>query len=309
MEDLLDLASEKYYEGDPIMSDASFDILSSHFNYNMVGHKVTGGLPHYHPMYSLQKVYDMDESPLNPKHCIESPKLDGAAISILYVNKQYSLALTRGDGTIGQDITENVSHLVPEYINLGQHGIIQINGEVLAPKDIKNSRNYAAGALHLKDVTEFKSRDLRFVAHDMEAEEFSFWSSAMKHLHCNEGFNTVLDFDVTDFPTDGTVYRIDDKEKFKELGYTSKHPRGAFAFKVQKPGVQTKLLDVIWQVGKSGVVSPVAILKPVIVEGAKVSRATLHNFKYINDLELEIGCNVEIIRSGEIIPRVVRKID
>ena len=93
------------------------------------------------------------------------------------------------------------------------------------------------------------------------------------------------------------------------MGYTAHHPRGAFALKEQKDGVITELLDVVWQVGKSGVVSPVAILSPVEVGDALVSRATLHNIEYIRSLNLEIGCSVEVIRSGEIIPRIVRRVD
>jgi DNA ligase (NAD+) len=92
------------------------------------------------------------------------------------------------------------------------------------------------------------------------------------------------------------------------MGFTSHHPRGAFALKEQKEGVVTTLLDVVWQVGKSGVVSPVAILEPVVVGEARVSRATLHNIEYIRELDLEIGCQVEVIRSGEIIPRIVKKV-
>ena len=89
------------------------------------------------------------------------------------------------------------------------------------------------------------------------------------------------------------------------MGYTSHHPRGAYALKQQQETKQTILKDVIWQVGKSGQVSPVAILEPVEIGGAVVRRATLHNIAYIEDLGLEIGCGVEIIRSGEIIPRIV----
>jgi len=307
MKNLLDRASEAYYAGNPFMSDAEFDILSSHFDYNMVGHKVTGGLSHYYPLYSLQKIFDLNEAPINIDLCVITPKLDGAAISVLYVNGQYSLALTRGDGKIGQDITKNVSHLVPN--KLGGGGIIQITGEVLAPKAITNSRNYASGALQLKDFEEFKTRDLRFVAYGMEGN-FSHptWTMTMQNL-ISEGWNTVLNFDVTNYPTDGTVYRVDEYSKFNNFGYTSKHPRGAFAFKVQAKGIPTTLLDVVWQVGKSGVISPVAILEPIFIGDAKVSRATLHNIKYINDLNLEIGCTVGVIRSGEVIPRVVERLD
>ena len=92
------------------------------------------------------------------------------------------------------------------------------------------------------------------------------------------------------------------------MGYTSHHPRGAFALKEQQTGVESTLIKVEWQVGKSGVVSPVAILEPVKIGDATISRATLHNLDYIRELDLEIGCSVEIIRSGEIIPRVVRRV-
>ena len=91
-------------------------------------------------------------------------------------------------------------------------------------------------------------------------------------------------FDATDYPTDGSVYRLNDQKAFKKMGYTAHHPRGAFALKEQKEGVHTELLDVVWQVGKSGTVSPVAILSPVEVDGAIVSRATLHNIEYIRSL-------------------------
>ena len=124
------------------------------------------------------------------------------------------------------------------------------------------------------------------------------------------GFMTVLNIkDDHPFPTDGHVYRVDPYKEFISMGYTAHHPRGSFALKKQKQGVVTVLKDVEWQVGKSGVVSPVAILEPVQIGQAKVSRATLHNIQYIRDLNLEIGCRVEVIRSGEIIPRIVGRYD
>jgi DNA ligase (NAD+) len=110
------------------------------------------------------------------------------------------------------------------------------------------------------------------------------------------------------FPEDGKVIRLNDNEAFKMAGYTSSHPRGAYALKERSEGVVTQLLDVVWQVGRTGVVSPVAILKPVVVGEATVARATLHNYKHIQGLGLELGCDVEIIRSGEIIPKVIRRI-
>jgi len=302
---ILDEASKAYYEGNPIMSDASFDILSAHFDYNEVGHRVTGGLPHYTPMHSLQKIFDMEEAPSNLEHYVETPKLDGAAISLLYIDGQLSLALSRGDGKVGQDVTDNASLLVPNY--LPYDGIVQVTGEVLHTK-APNARNLAAGALSLIDQEKFKTRPLTFVAYGVDGDNKKFWTWDMLRLE-GHGFNSVINFDTTGYPTDGRVFRVNDNAEFESMGYTSKHPRGAFAFKIQAKGIVTKLLDVIWQVGKSGVVSPVAILEEINIGGANISRATLHNFAYITDLGLEIGCAVEVIRSGEIIPRVVRRVE
>ncbi len=103
--------------------------------------------------------------------------------------------------------------------------------------------------------------------------------------------------------------RLRDNFKCEEWGQTSNHPRGSFALKEQKQGVETTLTDVVWQLGKSGVVSPVGVLDPVEIGGATVSRATLHNIEYIRDLDLEIGCRVEVIRSCELIPRIVSRLD
>jgi len=148
---------------------------------------------------------------------------------------------------------------------------------------------------------------LQFIAYDAQSFITDKWTEAMAIL-ASWDFNTVLTTDISMYPDDGEVYRIDDYYKFEKLGYTAHHPRGAFALKEQKDGVVTKLLDVKWQVGKSGVVSPVAILEPVIIGEATVSRATLHNIEYIRELDLEIGCDVEVIRSGEIIPRILRRV-
>ena len=122
------------------------------------------------------------------------------------------------------------------------------------------------------------------------------------------GFKTIIDSDYKQFPQDGQVWRVINNDAFENLGYTGHHPRGAFAHKVKQAGVVTKLLDVVWQVGKSGNVSPVGILEPVNIDGATVSRATLHNIAIIEQLDLEIGCDVEVIRAGEIIPQIVARV-
>ncbi|HEY9701865.1 MAG TPA: hypothetical protein V6C58_05445, partial [Allocoleopsis sp.] len=121
---------------------------------------------------------------------------------------------------------------------------------------------------------------------------------------------TVLDPNLEKiFPCDGLVYRLNDNKLFEELGYTAKHPRGAYALKERGRAVETKLLDVVWQVGKSGKVTPVAILEPVMIGDAKVSRATLNNIAFIRALGIEIGDTVAIERAGEIIPTVMYKVE
>ena len=308
MQHFLEKASAMYYSGTPILSDAEFDALARLYNYDTVGHTVTDGIPHLYKMYSLQKVFDLNAVESGTSPMVRTPKLDGAAVSLQYVNGHIAQALTRGDGNLGRDITLKLEELVPNVISI--KGKIQITGEVVAPDTITNARNFAAGSLNLKDLIEFRSRckDLVFVAYDIQGVEYERLSEAMDHLAQN-GFEVITHFDATGYPTDGEVFRVDNYDAFYKLGYTAHHPRGAFALKEQKDGVITELLDVVWQVGKSGVVSPVAILRPVEVGDALVSRATLHNIEYIRSLNLEIGCSVEVIRSGEIIPRIVRRVD
>ena len=227
-------------------------------------------------------------------------------MSLLYVYGELTQALTRGDGVRGQDVTDKLRTLVPNTID--HRGLVQITGEVVAPKHIPNARNYASGALNLNSVDEFTDRVLYFIAYDSVPATKDYWSEEMTELG-NIGFETVLNLCVKELPTDGVVHRIDYNKEYTAAGYTSQFPKGAFAYKVQKAGVRTKLLDVIWQVGKSGVVSPVAILDPVKIGDATVAKATLHNIEYIKGLDLEVGCFVEVVRSGEIIPRIIRRVD
>jgi NAD-dependent DNA ligase len=310
MKKFLDKASKHYYQGPPLISDEEFDSLASKYDYNSVGYTVTDGIPHLYKMYSLQKVFSELELPLNLQDYVCTPKLDGAAVSILYVNGLLALSLTRGDGNVGRDITDKMKVLVPNEISVKES--IQITGEVVASKDIPNARNYASGALNLKDIEEFKQRSITFVGYDINytvKQEGRFYKEHTLKALRDFGMSEVSTFDISNYPTDGTVYRLNSRDKFDRMGYTAHHPRGSVALKEQKEGQITTLLDVVWQVGKSGVVSPVAILDPVDIEGAIVSRATLHNIDYIRSLDLKIGCNVEVIRSGEIIPRILRRVD
>ena len=315
LETLLNQARFSYYNGKPIMSDEAYDRLEDQLGISsQVGHDLidskSARYPHAFPMYSLQKSYSSLDNPnYGSEPVTVTPKLDGAAVSLQYIRGTLSIPLTRGDGKQGLDITDNMRFLVPRHL-LPFQGvpIIQITGEVVAPATIKNSRNYAAGALSLHDSDEFQKRDLTFVAYGVQPYPTDNFIEDMEYLNAS-GFETIIDSDYPMFPRDGDVWRIISNKAFEKLGYTSHHPRGAFARKVKQEGIVTELIDVVWQVGKSGNVSPVAILDPIDIDGARVARATLHNIGIIEDLGLEIGCMVEVIRAGEIIPQVVRRVD
>lgn len=307
----LQQASKKYYEGSPIISDEEFDRLCELFGFQEVGYTTQDGVEHINRMYSLNKVYKGEDRPPFVEGAIETPKLDGAAVSLTYVKGVLVMILTRGDGIRGQDI----SHLIPAFpvpkrLSFPPSDVpYQINGEIVAPKEIPNARNYASGALGLHDLTEFKSRSLCFVAYGVYPYVDDCFVEDMQFL-CMEGFHTCLDGQILDaFPQDGRVFRLNNNRHYEQMGFTSQYPRGAYALKERKAGVVTKLLDVVWQVGRTGSVNPVGILEPVVIGGATVSRATLHNMRYIQELGLEIGCAVEVARMGEIIPAVVRRVD
>ena len=313
LENFLKQAKADYYKGNPTISDEVYDRLEEQLE---VDNLAVGTMdedsgfryPHMYPMYSLQKIYvgDKDPSKIYSEKTIVTPKLDGAAVSLQYIGGVLTRALTRGDGKEGLDITEKVKHLVPTEIWSTRPK--QITGEIVAPKTIPNARNYAAGALNLKDIEKVKQRDLTFVAYGIQPEICPSWEEDMEMLE-DMRFKPATSNYLDDFPQDGEVWRVDSNLSFDKMGYTSHHPRGAFALKERQDGVVTKLLDVKWQVGKSGAVSPVAILEPCIIGEATVSRATLHNMAIIESLDLEIGCMVEVIRAGEIIPQIVARVD
>ncbi len=310
LENLIKRAKTAYYSGNPIMSDEIFDYLVNMATEESIGYKSSyeRRYKHMFPLFSLQKVVSgIDTAPdWGSDATICTAKLDGAAISILYGGGEFQKSLTRGDGIEGLDITHNIRHLVPETIDY--EGVLQISGEVVAPKTIPNSRNYAAGALSLKDSTEFKTRDLYFIAHGVSPYPTENYVSDMRFVS-NLGIQTAIDSDYTQFPHDGSVFRVAENNRFDHYGYTSHHPRGAFALKQQEKGVVTTLQSVSWQVGKSGAVSPVAHFDPIDIEGATVSKATLHNKSIIEALDLKIGCKIEVIRAGKIIPQVLRRVD
>lgn len=316
IKDFLDRASKAYYDGNPFITDAQFDYLADSVQYSAVGAKSSGATSkHFKQMFSLQKFYE-DEGKQRPLANIgdisSSIKLDGAAISLLYVDGKLAKAITRGDGIEGQDITDKilVSGMVPLEVNQSIFpSVCQITGEVVAPLNIENARNYAAGALNLKSVDEFKQRALTFIAYGVYPYITDKHNSDMSVLS-EAGFGTCKELNLEKiFPSDGMVFRVNSNKLFEELGYTSKHPKGAYALKTRGEHVETKLLNVEWQVGKSGKVTPVAILEPVYIGDALVSRATLNNPGFIESLGIEIGDTVAVIRAGEIIPCITHKVE
>lgn len=308
---LLDMAWAAYDAGSPIMSDAEFDSLSEQIDYDNFGSvTLAKKAKHVYQMHSLKKVFDDEEPPYAISNPIESPKLDGTAISVLYVDGFLMQALRRGrDGIEGEDVTEKMTWLVP--IAIPRMGTYQINGEVVCDKTINNARNYASGSFGLVDQAEFKARVqyLKFVAYSIQPSIEETYEVDMALLH-SEGIATVLERDISNnYRTDGVVYRENNNKLFLNAGYTSKHPRGAYARK-QSADVaieKTTLLDVIWQVGRSGKVSPVAIFDEVIIDDAKIARATLHNPGFIEEMQLDIGDSILVTRSGGIIPKVLGK--
>lgn len=311
LSNFLDNASKQYYDGTPIISDSQFDYLADMIGYNRVGAQVCGKTAkHEFRMYSLQKYYNNEgKVPLADytKQKVSTPKLDGAAISALYVGGTLVQVLKRGDGETGEIITDKfIIATRPLPLSIEYKGKLQVTGEIAAPKSIPNARNYASGALGLLDALEFAQRDLYFVAYDCAGIDFDYYTQKLDFLH-EQGFKTVQDTEFCDnFPQDGVVVRVNLQKDYNELGFTSKHPRGAFAIKQRSNGLGTILRSIIWQTGKSGKVTPVAIFDPISIDGANITRATLNNTGFIKALDLDIGDTVFVERAGGIIPCVIR---
>jgi DNA ligase (NAD+) len=313
----LNYAARMYYAGEPIVSDEVFDNLADSIGYNSLGAKQHDDVcKHTYRMYSLQKYYENEGSnhPLEGINDISaSIKLDGAAIAITYLYRKLTRVLTRGDGVEGTDITEKFigSKLIPQELDdESAPDLVQITGEIAAPKHIENARNYAAGSLSLKDVEEFKTRAVEFFAYGVQPLSVtSTYNQDMQWLS-TLGFNTIKTPELHNiYPSDGVVFRVNSNRVFLELGYTAKHPRGAYALKERNEAVETVLLDVVWQTGKSGKVTPVGILEPVKIGDALVSRATLNNIAFIRALDLHIGDTVGVVRAGDIIPQITHKVE
>lgn len=318
LKEYLIAASQAYYAGEPILSDAEYDRLEAILGEQLLIGEKDIFQPHMFRMYSLAKHYPEKDGThflQTSSGVVESPKLDGAAISLLKNGDSLIEALTRGDGITGRPITDKISqlsYLHNDGVNLSAEnlGVHQVTGELVASIDVPNSRNAASGSLGL--LTGFKERadeiGLVFVAYDIVGQNIDCktYSEKLNLLHLL-GYETIKTVDPSKYPTDGTVLRIDSMQEFDNLGHTHKAPRGAVAIKEVTETKSTKLLDVVWQTGGSGRITPVAILETIELGGANVSRATLNNIGYIRTLDLRIGDTVDVVRAGEIIPKVVGK--
>ena len=306
-----------YYEGSPLISDAEYDYLVSVNPDAEVHIGPRGDVPHLYKMYSLQKFYPGrgDELPTNIKDYVETPKLDGNAVELVYFAGELVKATTRGDGDYGTDITAKLDLMGLKHTSITDQ-LVQITGEVVATRDVPNARNLAAGALNTKDMDEFWQRvqelGLIFVAYGMQPTRNDFYHQDLIDLH-DDSFHVPSSLKILklieegNIKTDGTVYRLNKHSDFKKLGHTNKFPRGAFAVKVDAEYVLTKLLGVSWETGRSGKVTPTAILEPINIDGATIQRATLNNVAFIQALDLSIGDTVRVIRSGDIIPTIIGK--
>lgn len=270
-------------------------------------------------------------------------KIDGLGMSLIYHNKLL-YAVTRGDGVVGEDVTSNVItiHSIPLQINLDAD--FEIRGEVYMPKKslqelnqkrkenheplFANARNAAAGSIRNLDSKVAASRKLEaFWYYFVNASDFNirFHSDALNYCDklgfrtnkerrlCN-GIEEVLDYikeytkkrSSLDYDIDGIVIKVDDMSLYDKLGYTSKTPRWAIAYKFPPEEVLTKLEDIIFTVGRTGKITPNAVLSPVRVAGSLVQRATLHNEDFIKDKSLMIGDYVYLRKAGDVIPEVVK---
>ena len=316
---------EAYYKGKPLVSDEQYDAIIATYGDDEEEIGPPGDQQHLNPMYSLKKLYPGrgDTVPHVPNY-IKTAKIDGAALELIYnrVSEDFFVLEsmnTRGSVTHGQKVN-HVRHAglkIPtsfELPNVPSHlNKIQITGEVGVCAKVDNARNLASGKLQLDDDVEFLNAaselNLRFFAYNLLGSDQTpicdrYYSDLM--ALSSVGFTTVLDsHKFENLPFDGEVYREDNNAEFFKQGFTAKFPRAAFAVKTDKDYVVTTLLDVEWNVGRTGKVVPTAIVEPINIEGAVVSRATLNNPRFIEAMGLYTGCKVRLIRSGEIIPCII----
>ena len=307
---------------------------------------------HTIPMMSLGDIFNEDEvlafdnrirkEGINPEYVCEL-KIDGLSVSLHYENGILKTAATRGNGTIGEDITNNVKTIKTVPLSLNKKIDIEVRGEIYMSKKVlkelneerekknlpllQNCRNAAAGSIRQLDSKVAASRKLDcFIYHLPNPEDYGIKThyealEFMKELGFKTNPNNLLvteakgilayieakgiDRPNLDYDIDGVVIKVNNIKEQKQLGYTNHHPKWAIAYKFPAEEVLTKLRDIVFTVGRTGQITPNAVLEPVIVAGSTISRATLHNEDYVISKELKIGDIVSIHKAGDVIPEVV----
>ncbi len=375
LRDEIETHNRRYYEeAAPTISDRDYDKLyrelvdlEARFPQFASGASPTqrvGGKPleafaqvtHRVPMLSLDNTYSETEiadfyrrmQKLLPNEKIPvviEPKVDGVAVSLLYEKGRLRYAATRGDGTTGDDITQNIRTIktVPMQLKGSAPDALEVRGEVYMNKNgfaklnaerteaglppFANPRNAAAGSLKQLDPAAAAKRPLGIILYgtglveDAELEKHSKLFPLLKKLglptserwwmanSIEEILSAIRELDQVrhDFvyQTDGAVVKVDAFSQREALGFTAKSPRWAIAYKYAAERVETRLLDILIQVGRTGVLTPVAALEPVTVSGSRVSRATLHNQEEIERKDIRFGDIVLLEKAGEVIPAVV----
>ena len=311
---------------------------------------------HQVPMLSRDNTYSEDEvgnfykriTKLLPDEKIPvviEPKVDGVAVSVMYEDGKLKYAATRGDGQVGDDITQNIKTIksVPHELRGPAPKIFEVRGEAYLDKAgfeklnkereaaglplFANPRNAAAGSLKHLDPNVAAKRPLGMIFYgtgavegsevDLHSKIFPVFKKLGLPTHedwwladsVDKILNAIRDLDEIrrDFPyeTDGAVIKVDALDQRERLGFTAKSPRWAIAYKYAAERVETKLVDIRVQVGRTGILTPVAVLEPVLVSGSTVSRATLHNEDEIKRKDIRIDDTVVIEKAGEVIPAVV----
>jgi len=346
---------DKLYHEAKAYEEANKDNIDFSSPTQRVGAVLVGGFSkakHPSAMWSMDDVFNEQELQdwivkinklaLVDRYYIE-PKFDGASLNLVYDNGRLIQAITRGNGTEGEDVTNNAKAINSIKLEINYKGFIEIRGEVLMSyknferinqeriakeqEPFANPRNAAAGSLRQLDPAIVANRELIFMPWGVGVNSLDFeYLSDMQDFIYNLGFkkpplkrvchnakeiqevyNELIELrNKLDIMLDGMVVKVDNLELQETLGYTNKSPRWQVAYKFPAIEKQTKLIDVALQVGRTGVITPVAILEPVNIEGVVVERATLNNFDYIEKLDIKIGDMVTLIRSGDVIPKIIK---
>ena len=361
--DILNKAASVYYQGkDEIMSNFEYDRMYDELSAlekesglvlagsptQKVGYEVLSELPkqtHPSPMLSLDKTKQVDElsSWLGSKEGLLSWKMDGLTVVLTYENGELLNAVTRGNGVVGEVITNNAKVFKNLPVNIPFKGRMVLRGEAIITysefkkinallseeEQYKNPRNLCSGSVRQLNNEITAKRNVELYAFTLvEAEGVDFKNSQQNKMEFmkEQGFQTVEYKVVTakniyetvewfsekvktnDFPSDGLVLWYDDISYGESLGSTAKFPRNAIAFKWADETAKTKLTEVEWSASRTGLINPVAIFEPVELEGTTVSRASVHNISIVKELKLGIGDTIEVYKANMIIPQIAQNL-